>query len=79
MASDTTPSAQEAQIAVARRLGPEGRLRVAAELSEDIRRVSIEGVRRRNPAYTYEQARRVLMSAIWGAQLSERVWPTAER
>ncbi|HEY1537727.1 MAG TPA: hypothetical protein VGF76_27090 [Polyangiaceae bacterium] len=78
MASDTTPSARAAQLVVARRLGPEGRLRVAAELSEDIRRVSIEGVRRRNPTYTYEQARRVVMSALWGVQLSERVWPTAE-
>jgi hypothetical protein len=40
-ASDTASAAQLAQVAAARRLGQEGRLRIAAELSEDARRISI--------------------------------------
>src|SRR6187397_2173328 len=61
MASDTTSAAQEAQVVAARRLGPSGRLRAAAELSEDMRRISVEGVLRRHPGYSFEQARREVL------------------
>jgi hypothetical protein len=79
MASDTTTAAQEAQVIAARRLGPEGRLRAAAELSEDIRRISVEGVLRRHPGYSLEQARREVFGRIWGEELARRVWPPTVR
>lgn len=49
MASDTTSAAQKAQVIAARRLGHAGRLRAAAELSEDVCRISVESVLRRHP------------------------------
>jgi hypothetical protein len=76
MATDTTAAAQEAQVLAARRLGPAGRLRAAAELSEDIRRISVEGVLRRHPGYSLEQARREVLARIWGEDLARRVWPS---
>ena len=76
MASDTTSAAQEAQVIAARRLGPAGRLRAAAELSEDVRRISVEGVLRRHPGYSYEQARREVLRRVWGEALALRVWPS---
>lgn len=77
MASDTTPAAQEAQVIAARRLGHAGRLKAAAELSDDVRRVSVDGVLRRNPGYTFEQARREVLRRVWGEALASRVWPPA--
>ncbi|MEI9937876.1 MAG: hypothetical protein WDO69_11720 [Pseudomonadota bacterium] len=79
MASDTTTSALVAQVLAARRLGAEGRLRVAAELSEDARQISIEGVLRRTPSYSYEEARRQVLRHVWGEALASRVWPAADR
>jgi len=77
MPSDTTPAAQEAQVLAARRLGHAGRLRAAAELSEDVRRISVEGVLRRHPNYSFEEARREVLRRVWGDALALRVWPPA--
>ena len=72
---DTDERSHRAQIDAARRIGPEGRLRVAAQLSEDVRTISIDGVHRRHPEYTPEEARRVVLRALWGEALASRVWP----
>lgn len=79
MVSDTTNSALLAQVLAARRLGAEGRLRVAAELSEDARQISIEGVLRRNPSCSYEDARKQILRRVWGEALASRVWQAADR
>jgi hypothetical protein len=79
MATDTTTSALLAQVVAARSLGAEGRLRVAAELSEDSRQISIEGVLRRTPSYSYEDARRQVLRRVWGEALASRVWPDTNR
>jgi hypothetical protein len=73
MHGDTESAARDAQIAAARRLGPAGRVRVAAELSEDARRISIEGERRRHPELTEEEARQNVLRRSWGAELATRV------
>jgi hypothetical protein len=72
---DTERMAQQAQVAAARKLGPEGRLRVAIDMSEDARRISIEGVRRRHPEYTEEEARRFVLRLLYGEELVSRAWP----
>ena len=74
---DTEAAAHQAQVAAARRLGPEGRLRVAAQMSEDARAIAFEGMCRRHPEYTPEQARRVVLRALWGEPLATRVWGEA--
>jgi hypothetical protein len=57
MASDTEALAAAAQVAAAGRLGAVGRLRLAAEMSEEARRISIEGERRRHPSLSEADAR----------------------
>lgn len=73
MPVDTDAAAREAQFAALRRLGVSGRLRLAAEMSEDARRISIEGERRRHPALTEAQARLAVLRRVWGPDLAGRV------
>lgn len=72
---DTHPSAHAAQLAAHRRLGPEGRVRLAAEMSEDARRISLEGIRGRHPEYDEQQAQRALIFLILGPNMARRLWP----
>ena len=51
-------------------LGPSGRMALAAEMSEDARRISMEGERRRHPELTPAQARRVVLRRLWGDKLA---------
>lgn len=73
MALDTEIAAHDAQVGAVRRLGPSGRLRLAAEMSEDARRISIEGERRRHPELTEAEARTAVLRRIWGSELADRV------
>ena len=73
MASDTEARASAAHVAAARRLGAEGRLRRAAEMSEDARQISIEGERRRHPELSEAEARGRVLRRLWGADLAARV------
>jgi len=73
MTTDTTAAARDAQLAATRRLSPSDRMRLAAEMSEDARRIAIEGEQRRHPQLTEAQARQVVLRRLWGAELAERV------
>jgi len=73
MPSDTNAYAREMQLLALRRLGPTGRVRLAAEMSEDARRVSIEGERRRHPDLTAGEARLAVLRRLWGNSLAARV------
>lgn len=70
---DTGDGARAAQLAALRRLGPSGRVRLAAEMSEDARRIAIEGERRRHPELSVAQARRAVFARIWGEELAAAV------
>lgn len=71
--SDTDGPAQAAQLAAVRRAGPAGRVLLAAEMSEDVRRIVAEGVRRRNPGLGESEARFALFRALFGEGLALRV------
>jgi hypothetical protein len=79
MPTDTEAHAVEAQLAAARRLGPAGRVRVAVEMSEDARRISFEGERRRHPELTVAEARLAVLRRLWGAHLAARVPDSSAR
>lgn len=53
-ALDTTPDARKAQQTALARLGPEGRLRAALEMSESVRRIRLAGLRARHPDVSHE-------------------------
>ena len=74
MLFDTSRAAHRAQVAALRRLGPEKRFWLAAQMSQDVCRISIEGEQRRNPELTQEQARKRVLSRMWGAELAEKAF-----
>ncbi len=79
MAFDTDDRARDAQLSAIRKLSPSERLRLAAEMSEDVRRISIEGERRRHPELTEAEARMAVFRRLWGAELATRVAASAAR
>lgn len=64
--TDTSAEAAAVQLEVYRRLGPSGRVAIAAELSAATRSIAISGIRRRNPGLTQAQALRELMRLLYG-------------
>ena len=71
---DTTPAVRAAQIAALRRLGPERRVGIAASMSEDARRIALDGIRQSHPEYSEREAKLALFRGIWGDEMFERVW-----
>ena len=64
--TDTSAEAAAVQLEVYRRLGPSGRVAIAAQLSAATRAIAIAGIRRRNPGLTETQSLRELMRLIYG-------------
>lgn len=71
---DTSVEAAKAQLEAWRRLGPEGRVELAAGLSDEIRQVALAGIRERHPNYSADQAFRALLRLVWGDVLVLAVW-----
>lgn len=44
-------------------------------MSDDVRRIALEGIRRRHPEYDERRARRALISLLLGADVARRLWP----
>jgi hypothetical protein len=63
---DTSPAAHAVQLQLYREAGPEGRARIAAELSEVIRELSRAGVRMRNPGFTEAEVTREVLRIFYG-------------
>jgi hypothetical protein len=66
---DTTVEAERVQLEALKRMGPEGRLRAAIELSHTCRMLLTEGVRRRHPEYNEEQIRLKVISLLLPSEL----------
>jgi hypothetical protein len=48
---------------------------MAAQLSDDIRQVSLAGIRQRHPEYTDDEVRRALLRLVVGDALTRAAWP----
>ena len=66
---DTTPYAEEIQIEVFRRMGPEKRLQAAVSLAQTSRTLLREGVRGRHPEYSEDQVRLAVIRLMLGEDL----------
>lgn len=69
MVSDTTAEATRVQREVWARLGPDRRVELMAELSEDIRRVTLEGLSERHPDASPQELVRHLIRLWHGVDL----------
>ncbi|MGH7281980.1 MAG: hypothetical protein ACRELY_10680, partial [Polyangiaceae bacterium] len=72
--NDTSAAAHAAQVEAIRRLSPEERLRIGIDLSQATRRIALDGIRRRRPDLTEEDARYELARMLYGADLAARAW-----
>ena len=74
---DTARDAEDKQIEILRRMGPEGRLRAAVELTRISRRLLSEGVRKRHPEYTERQIRLDSIRLTLPEELFRAAYPQA--
>jgi hypothetical protein len=66
---DTSSEAWDRQRAAFRRMGPEGRVRAAVELSKAVRAIQLEGILSRNPGWSERDAVRHLVATLHGVEL----------
>lgn len=76
---DTDPSAFQAQLDFYRRIGPEARVRLAFQMSEQAREISKAGIRMRHPEYTEDQLQHALFRLLLGETLYRAAWPEREQ
>jgi hypothetical protein len=53
-------------------MSPSQKGQLAAEMSEEARRIAIQGERRRHPELTEAEARQNVLRRIWGPELAAR-------
>jgi hypothetical protein len=63
---DTSPAALERQRETFRRMTPQQRLAVAAEMSDEIRAVAEAGIRQRHPDHSDAEIRAALVAILLG-------------
>jgi hypothetical protein len=66
---DTSHEAWEVQMAALRRLGPTGRVAVAADLSESVRAVHVAGIEAVHPEWSRAEVVRHLVGTQYGIEL----------
>jgi hypothetical protein len=76
-ARDTSPEAHELQLRLYRSMAPERRSELALRMSDDIRRIAEEGIKRRHPEYSERDVRRALVVLLYGREAASKVWPGA--
>jgi hypothetical protein len=69
---DTSTTALQRQRATFRRMTPEQRLALAAEMSDEIRAVTEPGIRHRQPDYSEDEVRAALVVILLGRDEATR-------
>jgi hypothetical protein len=69
---DTSATALERQREAFRRMTPEQRLAVAAEMSDEIPAIAESGIRRRHPDYSDDEIRNELVVILLGREDADR-------
>lgn len=72
--ADTTLEAARKQFEILRRLGPEVRLKMAFEMSDNLRRIVEDGVRNRHPDWDEETLRHHILYLMIGKRLYREVF-----
>ena len=72
---DTTPQAEQVQLEIFRRMGPEKRLQAGIELSQLCRKLLLEGVRMRHPEYGERQTKLAVIRLMLPENLFLAAYP----
>lgn len=75
---DTDRPAFEAQLEFYRRIGPEARVRLAFQMSEEAREISKAGIKLRHPDYSELQVTHALFRLLLGDELYSAAYPAHE-
>lgn len=71
MVQDTTREAAEVQRAAWRRMGGSARAELALRMSEDLRRVTMDGIRHAHPDWSEQRVRAAMLRRVLGDALYE--------
>ena len=74
---DTTPEADQLQLEIFRRMGPEKRLQAGIALSQLCRKLLLEGVRMRHPEYNERQIELAVIRLMLPENLFLAAYPEA--
>ncbi|MHC4284548.1 MAG: hypothetical protein ACYSWZ_16480 [Planctomycetota bacterium] len=76
--ADTTIDAARKQFEILRRLGPQVRLKMAFEMSDNLRSIVESGVRGRNPDYDEQKIKQEVLRLMIGQALFKQIYPDIE-
>jgi hypothetical protein len=68
--ADTTPDIRRRQIDLYRAMSPPRRIELALTMSEEVRGVTLDGIRSRNPTFDEAQVNLELLRILHGARLA---------
>lgn len=71
--ADTTIEAARKQFEILRRLGPEARLKMAFEMSNNLHSIVEAGVRKRHPDYDEQKTRQEVLRLMIGEALFKKI------
>ncbi len=66
---DTAPEIRRRQVGIYRRMSPDQRVELAVSLSEDVRLVTLDGIRHRNPDFDDRRVHREWLRILHGDEL----------
>jgi hypothetical protein len=78
IAADTTIEAVRKQFEILRRLGPQVRLQMSFEMSDNLRGIVESGVRGRNPDYDEQKIKQEVLRLMIGEALFEQIYHDIE-
>ena len=70
---DTAPEVRRHQLDVYRAMAPDRRVELAAAMSEDVRRITLDGIRARNPAFDDSRVHHEWLRILHGDELAAQL------
>jgi len=74
LSTDTDPRIEKIQTELLRRLTPERKFQMVAQMNYTVRAFLLAGLRRRNPQASPEMLRRMLADLLLGEELARKVF-----
>ena len=73
---DTTLETEKVQLAVLKKIGAEGRFRMTIELSENIRDITVSGIRTRHPEFSEDMVKKTIIRYMHGESVFKKYFPS---
>lgn len=77
--TDTHPAPEAVQIDLLKKAGVARRLSIAFSISESVRRLALDGIRRAHPEASDEEALHIFAEVHYGRTLAEQIRKSLER